>query len=60
MAQREQQHLMFGVGIQHDVAGQYKLAKFRHPERACKLNGLLRVEAAPAGLGFEESGRSST
>lgn len=60
VTQGQQQHIALGVGIEHDVASQHKLSKVRHPDRACKLDGLLRLELAPAGLGNEESGRSTT
>jgi len=60
VTQGQQQHIALGVGIEHDVASQHKFSKVRHPDRASELDGLLRLELAPAGLGLEESGRSTT
>lgn len=34
MVQAEQQHIQFGVGIEHDVASQHKFSEFRHPDRS--------------------------
>lgn len=60
MAQGEQHHSPFRVGTKHDVAGQHELAEIRQSERLRELQRLLRVELAPAGLGVEESGGSTT
>ena len=57
--QSEQHHIPFGVGIDHDVASQHKLAESRHAERSRELDGLLRLELPPTGLGVEESGRAT-
>ena len=60
VAQAKQQHIPFGVGIEHDVARQYKLAEFRHAKRSRELQCLLCLELSPVGLGVEESGRATT
>ena len=60
MTQGQQQYIALGVCIEHDMASQHKFSKVWHSDRACELGGLLRLELAPAGLGVEESGRSTT
>jgi len=60
VAQRQQQHISCGVGIEDDVASRHDLSKFGHAERFRELDSLLRLELSPAGLGVEESGRATT